>query len=558
MEIWLRNHPRRCITVSEVPSLFGRAYLRATTPITAIKGFEKIGLYPVNRTVFTEDMFIATLPTDKPQEQDDVPSSSDSEDDPPEHNANSEGTREIETNREATPENDPNRESLPKQIMALSKKCSEVAKRSALHDMPSTSKGITLISPEQIAPYPKVRKATILASTPYKEELENSLKERNKKVNVKKIALKTNINLLNEEKSKNPLIKTKKLQKKSIESSESDDDAECFYCNNRYSKDGRGKGWIQCLSYTHIHHSENSQNGFRGPQNVKIRQKLEVEKNHDSYTFRYTYRYTDRKMNTLLLLLFVAIVCALPSALPISSETFANYHQEIIYPTSKNFFEHYSSQIPAGFKPVFRPVTRSILDFYESPKLAIRASALKLRDTVGRRRVKENQSGILEVIKDIAVFGGAADERLRIETIRFLPIRVNTDEGKRHVVNVPVKLCKPDSTLHLKHKDGTFCTATIRNLESLASIFYLDYRVKLPDHDFVVAEKHKLISSVYAGIVIKKDGEGKSEAMIHSGHIRPPQYPLFTPNNFDQRPETVGQIEEYKKALAEEAEERTK
>ncbi|CAH1186607.1 unnamed protein product [Phyllotreta striolata] len=38
----------------------------------------------------------------------------------------------------------------------------------------------------------------------------------------------------------------------------------------------------------------------------------------------------------------------------------------------------------------------------------------------------------------------------------------------------------------------------------------------------------------------------------------PPQYPLFTPNSFDQRPETVGQIEEYRKALAEEAEERNK
>lgn len=81
LEIWLRNHPGRCITVSEVPSLFGRAYLRASTPINAINGFAKTGLYPINRTVCTEDMFIAMLPTDKPQQQDDiVPSSSASED----------------------------------------------------------------------------------------------------------------------------------------------------------------------------------------------------------------------------------------------------------------------------------------------------------------------------------------------------------------------------------------------------------------------------------------------------------------------------------------------
>lgn len=49
------------------------------------------------------------------------------------------------------------------------------------------------------------------------------------------------------------------------------------------------------------------------------------------------------------------------------------------------------------------------------------------------------------------------------------------------------------------------------------TLMHLDYHVKLPDHDFVVAEKHKLIPSVYAGIVIKKDGEGKPEAVTHSG-----------------------------------------
>ncbi|CAH1103778.1 unnamed protein product [Psylliodes chrysocephalus] len=48
-------------------------------------------------------------------------------------------------------------------------------------------------------------------------------------------------------------------------------------------------------------------------------------------------------------------------------------------------------------------------------------------------------------------------------------------------------------------------------------IIHLDYRVKLPDHEFVLVEKHKLIPSVYAGIVIKKYGNGKPEAVTHSG-----------------------------------------
>ncbi|KAL4719530.1 hypothetical protein ACJJTC_016604 [Scirpophaga incertulas] len=163
------------------------------------------------------------------------------------------------------------------------------------------------------------------------------------------------------------------------------------------------------------------------------------------------------------------------------------------------------------------------------------AAALKLRDTLGRPRIEETQSGLLGVIKDLAVFGGAADDRPRTEAIRccktlddlqaelcklgytisrsglylrLLPRRVNTEEGKRHVVTVPVKLCKPDSTLHMKHRDGPFCTATIRNLESLASILG-------PEQVFFLSMDDK--ARVPLGIVVKKDGEGKPEAVTHSG-----------------------------------------
>lgn len=54
---------------------------------------------------------------------------------------------------------------------------------------------------------------------------------------------------------------------------------------------------------------------------------------------------------------------------------------------------------------------------------------------------------------------------------RLFPRGVNTEEGKRNVLTVPVKLCNSDCTLHLiEHKDGTFCTATSSNLEYLASL----------------------------------------------------------------------------------------
>lgn len=46
---------------------------------------------------------------------------------------------------------------------------------------------------------------------------------------------------------------------------------------------------------------------------------------------------------------------------------------------------------------------------------------------------------------------------------------------------------------------------------------HLDYRVRLPDHDWVVAEKHKLIPSVNAFIQIKPGMPGNLKAVTHSG-----------------------------------------
>ena len=41
--------------------------------------------------------------------------------------------------------------------------------------------------------------------------------------------------------------------------------------------------------------------------------------------------------------------------------------------------------------------------------------------------------------------------------------------------------------------------------------------MKFPDHDWVIANRDKLILSVYAGIVIKPNGFGAPEAVSYSG-----------------------------------------
>ena len=48
-------------------------------------------------------------------------------------------------------------------------------------------------------------------------------------------------------------------------------------------------------------------------------------------------------------------------------------------------------------------------------------------------------------------------------------------------------------------------------------LMHVEYRVSLPDHDWVVATGHKLIPSVYAGIQIQSNGLGNREAVGYLG-----------------------------------------
>ena len=202
-------------------------------------------------------------------------------------------------------------------------------------------------------------------------------------------------------------------------------------------------------------------------------------------------------------------------------------------------------------------------------------SLLRLNDTTGRPHIETMQPGLLEAIVDIVSHGAAADDRRQTETmrtvhtlkelkamleqvgyvikesalyLRLLPRRSDTIEGKRHVKTVPVKIVKADNSLHKEHPDGWFCRANNRFVEELASVLgpqqvcylsqddksrvpigvtaahkqstllmHLEYRIRLPDHDFVKAERHKLIPSVVAGISIEPNGVGHAEDVGYSG-----------------------------------------
>lgn len=70
---WLREHPGRQVSMFQVGALFGAAFQRACTTTTAVNGFRKCGIYPLNREVFQEEDFAAADETDVPRTASPIP-----------------------------------------------------------------------------------------------------------------------------------------------------------------------------------------------------------------------------------------------------------------------------------------------------------------------------------------------------------------------------------------------------------------------------------------------------------------------------------------------------
>ncbi|KAG5877588.1 hypothetical protein JTB14_027190 [Gonioctena quinquepunctata] len=242
---------------------------------------------------------------------------------------------------------------------------------------------------------------------------------------------------------------------------------------------------------------------------------------------------------------------------------------------------------------------------HENPEIKKR---LSLRDSVGRPSLENDQPSLLKTIADIALFGSAADDRRRTESIRsvktldeltqelrkigfdisrggtylrLIPRKSNSAEGRRHVSTVPVKLIRAQNDHHKSHLDSNFAETSIHYLENIASILgpdqvffisqddkarvpsgvtaankqapllmHMEYRIKLPDHDWVIAERHKLIPSVYAGIKITSSMLGQPQAVGYSGPtyiaIRSGKHSSSTANTHAQDFETLLELEEFR------------
>ena len=61
---WLRCNPGKVVTLGNISSLFGAAFIHAATMKTSIKGFEATGIWPPNNNVFSDEDFLPSIVTD--------------------------------------------------------------------------------------------------------------------------------------------------------------------------------------------------------------------------------------------------------------------------------------------------------------------------------------------------------------------------------------------------------------------------------------------------------------------------------------------------------------
>ena len=131
---------------------------------------------------------------------------------------------------------------------------------------------------------------------------------------------------------------------------------------------------------------------------------------------------------------------------------------------------------------------------------------------------------------------------------RLVPHKSNSTEGKKRVRTVPVKVRRAKNNSRARHQDANFTFSIKHYLKQVASFFgrmnafvmsvddkakvpigvtaakyqsplvmHMTYEIRLPDHDFVKASKHKLTSSVYAACEIKSASAKSQEEITYSG-----------------------------------------
>ena len=202
-------------------------------------------------------------------------------------------------------------------------------------------------------------------------------------------------------------------------------------------------------------------------------------------------------------------------------------------------------------------------------------NGMVFRKKAGRPPVEVYAPGLGGVMQDIVNVSCAADPKRRSEIVttantlddlqqqlfdrgfilkrstlylRVLPRRGNTNEGKRHVHTLPIKLLKPQEDDHGKNISTRFCLVEDRMMKEITSylgpeqavyagmddkakvplgitaankqqaiLMRVEYKVRLTDLSFAVADRHELKVSVIAFHDIQPNKFGNPSAVSYKG-----------------------------------------
>ena len=238
---WMNSHPGSPISIYDIPVIAKEALANSLTPKNIMAGFQKAGIWPFNRNIYTEQDFLTANVTDRSLPEDNL-----------------------------TPTCD-NKVSVSKVDIQPTTSGLQAVGTPERTVADEDEKSVVDLTPDDVRPYPKAAprknnglrgrkkvKSAILTDAPVIEALrkeEEARNERKKKraVNVTKRTL--TIGNVTMKKMK------KKITNESESSSENeDDDCICIVCLKPYSKSKRGKEWIQCTEckkWAHDHCARN-------------------------------------------------------------------------------------------------------------------------------------------------------------------------------------------------------------------------------------------------------------------------------------------------------------
>ena len=247
---WLQMHPGRAVTISQVGELYGAAFMKAACVQTAVNGFKATGIYPFNPEIFPDWMFEPSETTNRPLDET-IPRSVTPQ-------------PSLQIPEHATPV----KTVTQNPVNHLPTVPASVGSGDDLYAPSCSTSSNFVITPKQIVNIPQAPerksnsgdrrrgKTAILTSTPYKNDLQETIAARLAKTSKKKPKLN-----LEDTTKKNKVISTlskKKVVKKQVAAKvndnisssssdeEDDDNATCMYCNKLYSNSKSEEGWIKC------------------------------------------------------------------------------------------------------------------------------------------------------------------------------------------------------------------------------------------------------------------------------------------------------------------------